>query len=119
MLNEQGGVIDDLIVYRTGEEEFLLIVNAAKIEEDFAWLDSHRGEGISLLNRSDDFAAIAAGAAGSAGFREESLGAPGTAPAIASSSSTMASTSPRRPATPDEMVASRFLPGSQRRHLLG
>jgi aminomethyltransferase len=59
MLNEQGGVIDDLIVYRTGEEEFLLIVNAAKIDEDFAWLDSHRTEGITLLNSSDDFAAIA------------------------------------------------------------
>ena len=59
MLNEQGGVIDDLIIYRTGEEEFLLIVNAAKIDEDFAWLDSHRADGITLLNRSDDFAAIA------------------------------------------------------------
>jgi aminomethyltransferase len=42
MLNENGGVIDDLIVYRTGEQEFLLIVNAAKIDEDFAWLSAHR-----------------------------------------------------------------------------
>src|SRR5215470_5254710 len=36
MLNEHGGVIDDLIVYRIDPSEFLLIVNAAKIEEDFA-----------------------------------------------------------------------------------
>ena len=63
MLNEQGGVIDDLIVYRTGEQEFLLIVNAAKIDEDFAWLKGHR-EALSeplleLINCSDAYAALA------------------------------------------------------------
>ena len=35
-------IIDDLIVYRIGEAEFLLVVNASKIEEDFAWLERHR-----------------------------------------------------------------------------
>jgi aminomethyltransferase len=63
MLNEQGGVIDDLIVYRTGEQEFLLIVNAAKIDEDFEWLKRHR-EALSeqlleLSNCSDAYAALA------------------------------------------------------------
>src|SRR5215213_9004144 len=38
MLNERGGVIDDLIIYRLGTETWLLIVNAAKIDEDLAWL---------------------------------------------------------------------------------
>src|SRR5437879_10722452 len=42
LLNDNGGVIDDLIVYRTGDAEFLLVVNAAKVEEDFAWLEGHR-----------------------------------------------------------------------------
>src|SRR5450755_1341604 len=38
MLNEEGGVIDDLIVYRLHETEFLLVVNASKIEEDRGWI---------------------------------------------------------------------------------
>jgi aminomethyltransferase len=59
MLNVRGGVIDDLIVYRIGENEFLLIVNAAKIDEDAAWLESHAKAGIVFENRSADFCAIA------------------------------------------------------------
>lgn len=41
LLNDDGGVIDDLILYRIGNAEFLLVVNAAKIEEDFEWLKKH------------------------------------------------------------------------------
>jgi aminomethyltransferase len=41
LLNESGGIIDDLIVYRIGEQEFLLVVNAARAHEDFEWLDRH------------------------------------------------------------------------------
>ena len=33
-----GGIIDDLIVYRTAPDEFLLVVNASRTDEDFAWL---------------------------------------------------------------------------------
>ena len=60
LLNEQGGVIDDLIVYRLGEEEFLLIVNAAKVEEDFAWMKGRaETDGVTLVDRSADFAGLA------------------------------------------------------------
>jgi len=59
LLNERGGVIDDLIVYRLGDEEYLLIVNAAKIDEDAAWLRSHASPGVSFEDRSADFCAIA------------------------------------------------------------
>lgn len=59
MLNERGGVIDDLIVYRIKEMEFLIVVNASKIEEDAAWLQAHLTEGIVFEDRSDDFAALA------------------------------------------------------------
>ena len=38
LLNERGGIIDDLIVYRVGQQKFLLVVNAARTDEDFAWL---------------------------------------------------------------------------------
>ena len=38
LLNDGGGIIDDLIVYRIGQEKFLLVVNASRIDDDFAWL---------------------------------------------------------------------------------
>src|SRR5262249_39717959 len=38
LLNERAGIIDDLIVYRIDEHKFLLVVNAARSKEDFAWL---------------------------------------------------------------------------------
>jgi len=64
LLNDQGGVIDDLIVYHLHKtdagDEFLLIVNAAKVDEDFAWLTRHMApEGVTLVNRGADFAGLA------------------------------------------------------------
>lgn len=59
LLNETGGVIDDLIAYRTGEKEFFLVVNASKIEEDFAWLARHQPEEIELRNESELWAGMA------------------------------------------------------------
>ncbi len=40
MLNENGGVLDDLLCYRHERESYLLIVNASRIEEDFTWIES-------------------------------------------------------------------------------
>jgi aminomethyltransferase len=62
LLNHHGGIIDDLIVYRIGSQEFLLIVNAAKIDEDFNWLRDHianPGDVVSIRNLSDAYAALA------------------------------------------------------------
>lgn len=59
MLNEAGGVIDDLIVYRTGEEEFFLVVNASMIDEDYSWMTAHPAEGVALENQSDQWAGMA------------------------------------------------------------
>jgi aminomethyltransferase len=59
LLNEGGGVIDDLIVYRIGDLRFLLVVNAAKIEEDFAWMAKHAPADLSFENRSEEFCGIA------------------------------------------------------------
>ncbi len=50
MLNDRGGVIDDLIVYRTGEQRFFLVVNAAKIGEDWAWIERHLTQGSTVGN---------------------------------------------------------------------
>ncbi|MFN2475893.1 MAG: glycine cleavage system aminomethyltransferase GcvT [Chthoniobacterales bacterium] len=59
LLNQNGGIIDDLIVYRTKQEQFLLIVNASRTEEDFAWLQAHILPEVTLENRSDQYAGLA------------------------------------------------------------
>lgn len=59
MLNEQGGVIDDLIAYRVSQNETLLIVNASMIKEDADWLEKHLADGVQLDDASDDWAALA------------------------------------------------------------
>jgi glycine cleavage system T protein (aminomethyltransferase) len=68
LLNERGGIIDDLIVYRIGEQKFLLVVNAARADEDFAWLQKHlpaveaavaAASEVHLVNRSADFGGVA------------------------------------------------------------
>jgi len=59
LLNDRGGIIDDLIVYRIDEQKYLLVVNAARADEDFAWLQNHLKEGCSLTSRSSDFGAVA------------------------------------------------------------
>src|SRR5689334_17906036 len=59
LLNDHGGIIDDLIVYQIQEQQYLLVVNAARADEDFAWLQKHRKDEVSLTNRSADFGAVA------------------------------------------------------------
>lgn len=60
LCNERGGVIDDLIVYRSGPDEFFLVVNAAKVEADAEWFRQHRGaDAIEFDDHSDRFAAMA------------------------------------------------------------
>jgi len=59
LLNEGGGIIDDLIVYRIEEQKFLLVVNASRTDEDFAWLEQHRPKDVALTNRSADFGGVA------------------------------------------------------------
>ena len=53
LLNEQGGVIDDLIVYRMGDENFLIVVNAARIDVDFATLRQRVPSVFAMENMSD------------------------------------------------------------------
>ena len=59
MLNEEGGIIDDLIAYRLGNDRYLLIVNASMIDIDVAWLKDHLAGEVSLDNQSAAHAAIA------------------------------------------------------------
>ena len=59
LLNERGGVIDDLIVYRLDKARFLLVVNASKIEEDFACLRERLPASVEFTNESHAFAGFA------------------------------------------------------------
>src|SRR5204862_7045360 len=59
MCNERGGVIDDLIVYRVEPSVYLLVINAANIEKDFAWMNAQANAPVVFENESDKTAAMA------------------------------------------------------------
>jgi len=59
LLNERGGIIDDLIAYRIGDAKFLLVVNASCTDGDFEWLDRHRPNNVRLGDRSAHFGGVA------------------------------------------------------------
>ena len=59
MTNEQGGIVDDLIVYRRGDDNYLVIVNASNRETDVSWLGERLPDGVNLRDVSDDRALIA------------------------------------------------------------
>ena len=59
LLTEQGTYVDDLLVYRLAEDRFMLVVNAANAEKDFAWLAEHQPPEVALEDVSSDFGLIA------------------------------------------------------------
>ena len=59
LLNDEGGVIDDLILYRTGAESWFLVVNASKVDEDFAWMHRRLVSGVTFGNASAGYAGLA------------------------------------------------------------
>ncbi|WP_163102615.1 glycine cleavage system aminomethyltransferase GcvT [Peribacillus alkalitolerans] len=56
---ENGGTVDDLIIYRKSENEYLLVVNAANTDKDFEWLNQHVEGDVELTNISQNIAQIA------------------------------------------------------------
>jgi aminomethyltransferase len=59
MLNEHGGVIDDLIVYRLAEDKYFLVVNASKIDEDRAWIERKISDHVNFSDKSSAYSALA------------------------------------------------------------
>ena len=60
MCYENGGTVDDLLVYKMGENDFFLVINAANIDKDWAWMQQNaKGFDIDLQNRSDYYGQIA------------------------------------------------------------
>ena len=59
MPNNDGGIVDDLIIYQIKEEQYLLVVNASNIEKDWNWISAHNDLGIEMRNLSDDYSLLA------------------------------------------------------------
>lgn len=57
--NASGGIVDDLLVYRLQEHQYLLVVNASNIEKDWAWINRQNDVGATLTNCSEDYALLA------------------------------------------------------------
>jgi len=59
MLNEEGGIVDDLVVCRFSETRYMAVVNAANREKDVAWMRAHLEGNVQMTDVSDDWAQIA------------------------------------------------------------
>lgn len=57
--NNDGGIVDDLIIYKIKEEQFLLVVNASNIEKDWNWISSHNDLGVDMKDLSEDYSLLA------------------------------------------------------------
>jgi len=57
--NNEGGIVDDLLVYRHKENEYYLVVNASNIEKDWNWIKKHNTFGVEMVNMSDDMSLLA------------------------------------------------------------
>ncbi len=59
MCYEDGGIVDDLLVYKMADNEYMLVVNASNIEKDFEWLEKNNSFEVELTNRSDEYSLLA------------------------------------------------------------
>jgi aminomethyltransferase len=57
--NNEGGIVDDLIVYKIADNNYMLVVNASNIEKDWNWISSHNDLGVDMQNLSDDYSLLA------------------------------------------------------------
>ena len=77
MCYENGGTVDDLLVYKMGENDFFLVINASNIDKDWAWMQQHaEGFDIDLQNRSEEYGQIAVQGPESEQVMEQVLGIP-------------------------------------------
>lgn len=59
VLNEQGGIVDDLIVYKFSQDKYLLVVNAANKDKDYAWFKAHQVGDVQIIDSSANYAQLA------------------------------------------------------------
>src|SRR3990170_8538621 len=59
MCYPDGGIVDDLLVYKLTDDKFMLVINASNIEKDFNWMKENNKFGVELKNFSDDYSLLA------------------------------------------------------------
>lgn len=59
MTNKNGGIVDDLLVYRINQEEYMLVVNASNIDKDWNWIRENQMPGVRMHNISDNTSLLA------------------------------------------------------------
>ena len=59
MCYKDGGIVDDLLVYRISKSEFMLVINASNIEKDFNWMKENNSFGVEIDNQSDNYSLLA------------------------------------------------------------
>lgn len=59
MPNNEGGIVDDLLVYHLEDNGYMLVVNASNMEKDWNWIQQHNTEGVEMINISDDTTLLA------------------------------------------------------------
>jgi aminomethyltransferase len=57
--NNDGGIVDDLLVYKIDNETYMLVVNAGNIDKDWNWISKHNTAGVDMKNISDDTSLLA------------------------------------------------------------
>ena len=57
--NTEGGIVDDLIIYKIADNNYLLVVNASNIEKDWNWISKHNDLGVEMINASEDYSLLA------------------------------------------------------------
>ena len=57
--NNEGGIVDDLIVYKIADNDYMLVVNASNIEKDWNWISSHNDLVVNMTNASDAYSLLA------------------------------------------------------------
>lgn len=57
--NEDGGIVDDLLVYKLKDEQYMLVVNASNIEKDWNWISKYNTKGVKMINVSDNYSLFA------------------------------------------------------------
>lgn len=57
--NEDGGIVDDLLIYRIDEKTYMLVVNASNIEKDWNWISKFNTKGVEMHNISDKTSLLA------------------------------------------------------------
>jgi aminomethyltransferase len=59
MPNEDGGIVDDLLIYRMNEDKYILVVNASNLEKDWNWIAQHNTMGATMKDLSDEYSLLA------------------------------------------------------------